>query len=68
MAKTIREVAKEVGTELSTGFKQSKGFLRKRVRQPSRNGPPLAFTILPPQYYRPLQKPRPIKRIKRRRR
>ncbi len=64
----IRRVTKEVGKELGQAFISGKRFLKKRVRVPPRNGAPLAFAVVPPQYYRPIQKPRPVRRrIKRRR-
>ena len=66
----IRRVGKEVWGEISEGFTKGKRFLRKRARaQPRVKGTaPLAFAVVPPQYYQPIQKPRLVKRKMRRRR
>ena len=65
MVKTIREVARETSQELGQAFTESRRFLKKRIRKPT----DMKFAVVPPQYYQPVQKPRPVKRrMKRRRR
>ena len=43
MVKTIREVAREVGSEFEEGVTQAKQFLRKRVRKPK----DMKFAVMP---------------------
>ena len=57
----IRRVAKEVGQELLQGAR----MVGKRVRRPKPEA--LRFAVTPAQF-RPVQRPRPIKRKARRRR
>ena len=63
----IKRVAKEVGTELGGAYTETKKYIRKNVRRPQ-TSPQMAFALLPPQYYRPVQKPRPVRKVMKRRR
>lgn len=63
----VREVAREVGSELAVGFRQLKTTAKKRFRNPKPKA--LAFAVLPvgfrPQDRTPIK--RQLKRKKRRR-
>ena len=52
---------------MGTAISKSRDYLRKRVRVPPkvRGQAPLAFAVMPPQYYQPMQKPKAVRRRKR---